>query len=116
MIAGFIVHGSSPKTVLIRSLGPSLTQFGVPDVLANPQLELHDANSLIARNDDWQTTQIGGIITNDQVAEIQNSQLAPSNSAESAIIATLQPGTYTAIVRGVNNTTGNALVEVYSLP
>ena len=115
MIAGFIVQGSSQKTVLIRALGPSLTQFGVPDVLANPQLELHDANSLIAQNDDWQTTQIGGIITSDQVAEIQNSHLAPTNPAESAIIATLQPGTYTAIVRGVNNTTGNALVEVYDL-
>jgi len=87
----------------------------VPDALANPQLELHDANSLIAQNDDWQTTQIGGIITSDQVAEIQNSHLAPTNPAESAIIATLQPGTYTAIVRGVNNTTGNALVEVYDL-
>ena len=71
--------------------------------------------SLIGRNDDWQTTQIGGIITSDQVAEIQNSQLAPSNPAESAIIATLQPGSYTAIVRGVNNTTGNGLVEVYAL-
>jgi hypothetical protein len=67
-------------------------------------------------NDDWQTTQIGGIITRDQVVEIQNSQLAPTNPAESAIIATLQPGSYTAIVRGVNNITGNALVEVYSLP
>src|SRR2546421_7381021 len=115
MIAGFIVQGSSSKTVLIRAIGPSLTQFGVPDALANPQLELHDANSLIGRNDDWQTTQIGGIITSDQVAEIQNSHLAPTNPAESAIIATLQPGTYTAIVSGVNNTTGNALVEVYDL-
>jgi hypothetical protein len=66
-------------------------------------------------NDDWQTTQIGGIIASDQVGEIQSSQLAPTNPAESAIIATLQPGSYTAIVRGVNNTTGNALVEVYSL-
>jgi hypothetical protein len=87
----------------------------VPDALANPQLELHDANSLIGMNDDWQTTQIFGIITSDQVVEIQNSQLAPTNPLESAIIATLQPGSYTAIVRGVNNTTGNALVEVYSL-
>jgi hypothetical protein len=59
--------------------------------------------------------EIGGIITSDQVTEIQNSHLAPTNTAESAIIATLQPGSYTAIVRGVNNTSGNALVEVYDL-
>ena len=64
---------------------------------------------------DWQTTQIGGIITSDQVVEIQASQLAPTSPAESAIIATLPPGSYTAIVGGVNNTTGNALVEVYAL-
>ena len=115
MIGGFIVV-TQPTRVIIRAIGPSLTQFGVPDALANPQLELHDATSLIGQNDDWQTTQIGGIITSDQVAEIQNSQLAPTNPAESAIIATLQPGSYTAIVRGVNNTTGNALVEVYALP
>jgi hypothetical protein len=114
MIGGFIVV-TQPTRVIIRAIGPSLTQFGVPDALANPQLELHDANSVIARNDDWQTTQIGGIITSDQVAEIQNSQLAPTNPPESAIIATLQPGNYTAIVRGVNGTTGTALVEVYTL-
>jgi plastocyanin len=115
MIAGFIVQGSPPKTVLIRALGPSLTQFGVPDVLANPQLELHDVNSLIGMNNDWQTTQIGGVITSDQVMEIQNSGLAPSDPLESALIATLPPGSYTAIVSGVNNTTGNALAEVYDL-
>ena len=115
MIGGFIVV-TQPTRVIIRAIGPSLTQFGVPDALANPQLELHDATSIIGRNDDWQTTQLGGIITSDQVAEIQNSQLAPTNPAESAIIATLQPGSYTAIVRGANNTTGNALVEVYALP
>jgi hypothetical protein len=115
MIGGFLVV-TQPTRVIIRAIGPSLTQFGVPDALANPQLELHDATtSTIARNDDWQTTQIFGIITSDQVAEIQNSQLAPTNPAESAIIATLQPGSYTAIVRGVNNATGNALVEVYAL-
>jgi sugar lactone lactonase YvrE len=115
MIAGFIVQGSSPKMVLIRAIGPSLTNFGVPNVLANPQLELHNANSLIARNDNWQTTQIGGIITSNQVAEIRNSGLAPSNPLESALIATLPPGNYTAIARGVNNTTGNGLAEVYDL-
>jgi hypothetical protein len=115
MIGGFIVVTQSTR-VIIRAIGPSLTPFGVPDALANPQLELHDANSLIGRNGDWQATQLGGIITSDQVTEIQNSQLAPTNPAESAIIATLPPGSYSAIVRGANNTTGNALVEAYALP
>jgi hypothetical protein len=114
MIGGFIVV-AHPTRVIIRAIGPSLTQFGVPDTLANPQLELHDTTSLIGQNNDWQTTQIGGIITSNQVAEIQASQLAPTSPAESAIIATLQPGSYTAIVQGVNSTTGNALVEVYAL-
>jgi FtsP/CotA-like multicopper oxidase with cupredoxin domain len=115
MIGGFIVV-TQPTRVIIRAIGPSLTQFGVPDALANPQLELHNANGTIARNDGWQTTQLGGIITNDQAAEIQDSKLAPAHPAESAIIATLQPGSYTAIVRGADNTTGNAVVEVYVLP
>jgi hypothetical protein len=115
MIGGFIVV-TRPTRVIVRAIGPSLTQLGLPDALANPQLELHDATGTIARNDDWQITQLGGIITADQVTELQSSQLAPTSSAESAIIVTLQPGSYTAIVRGVSNTTGNALVEVYALP
>ena len=115
MIGGFILV-TQPTRVIIRAIGPSLTQFGVPDALANPQLELHDVTSLIGQNNDWQTTQIGGLITGDQVAEIQASQLAPTNPTESAIIGTLQPGRYTAIVRGFNNSTGNALIEVYALP
>ncbi|MGI8480861.1 MAG: multicopper oxidase family protein, partial [Chthoniobacterales bacterium] len=113
MIGGFIVV-TQPTRVIIRAIGPSLTQFGVPDVLANPQLELHDATGVIARNNDWQTTLISEIISSDQVGEIQNNHLAPTDPAESVIIATLQPGSYTAIVRGTNNTTGNALVEVYT--
>jgi hypothetical protein len=115
MIGGFIVV-TQPTRVIIRAIGPSLTQFGVPDALANPQLELHDATSTIAQNNDWQTTQLGGIITSDQVVAIQGSGLPPTHPAESAIIATLPPGTYTAIVSGVNNTVGVGLVEVYRLP
>ena len=115
MIAGFIVQGSAPKKILLRAAGPSLMQFGVSNPMANPRLELHDTNNTIGANDNWQTTQVGGVITSDQVAEIQNSGLAPSDPLESALIATLPPGSYTAIVRGVNNTMGNALVEVYDL-
>ena len=115
MIGGFIIVTQATK-VIIRAIGPSLTQKGVPDALANPQLELHNMfGVLLGQNDDWQTTEIGGIITSDQVAEIRASGLAPTNPAEAAIIATLVPGNYTAIVRGANNTTGNALVEVYDL-
>jgi hypothetical protein len=116
MIGGFIVAGAQPKQGIIRAIGPELTQFGVPNVLANPTLELHDGTgALIGSNDNWQHTIIGGIITNDQRGDIRNSGYAPGNRNESAIIAFLPPGNYTAIVRGVNNTTGVALVEVYDL-
>ena len=116
MIGGFIAEGTGPKQVIIRAIGPELTQYGIADALANPRLELHDGSgALIATNDDWQTTILGGIITSNQVSDIQNSGHAPTAASESAIIATLPPGNYTAIVSGVNNTTGVALVEVYDL-
>jgi hypothetical protein len=116
MIGGFIINGSGPKTVIVRAIGPELTQFGVPNAMADPALDLHNSTgALIASNNNWQTTVIGGIITSDQVSAIQNSRHAPTQASESAIIATLQPGNYTAIVRGVSNTTGVALVEVYDL-
>jgi hypothetical protein len=116
MIGGFIVQGSGPKRVIIRAIGPELTQYGIADALANPRLELHNrTGALIATNDDWQTTILGGVITTNQVSEIQNSGHAPTAASESAIVADVQPGNYTAIVRGVNNTAGVALVEVYDL-
>jgi hypothetical protein len=116
MIGGFIVQGTQPKRVIIRAIGPELSQYGVPNPMANPTLELHDGTgALIASNDNWQTTIIGGIITQDQVQDIINSGHAPGDPNESAIIANLPAGNYTAIVRGVNNTTGVALVEVYDL-
>ena len=116
MIGGFIVQGTGAKKVIIRAIGPELTQYGITNALANPTLELHDAaGALIGSNDNWQTTIIGGIITSNQVSDIQNSGHAPTAASESAIIANLAPGSYTAIVRGVSNTTGVALVEVYDL-
>src|SRR5438477_153003 len=119
MIGGFIVQGTGPKTVIIRAIGPELIPppYNIPNALADPTLELHNGTgALIASNNNWQTTVIGGIITSNQVSAIQNSGHAPTQPSESAIIATLQPGNYTAIVRGVNNTIGVALVEVYDLP
>ena len=116
MIGGFIVQGTGPKRVIIRAIGPELTQHGITDALANPRLELHNGTgALIGSNDNWQTTILGGIITSNQVSDIQNSGHAPTAASESAIIANLQPGNYTAIVTGVNNTAGIALVEVYDL-
>ena len=109
MIAGVTSGGTGPTTVLARTLGPTLSQFGVPSVLANPKLELHDANgTLIASNDDW--------VNSPQKPQIQATGLAPPNNLEPAIISTLPVGNMTAVASGVNNTTGNALVEVYTLP
>jgi hypothetical protein len=117
MIAGFIIQAPGANTVLIRALGPTLGQppFNVPNVLSDPTLELYNSNRvLIARNDDWQNTVIFGFITSDQRQAIINSGLAPAFALESAMIVTLPPGNYTAIVRGFNtNIVGNALVEVY---
>jgi hypothetical protein len=116
MIGGVIVQGTLPTRVIVRAIGPELTQYGVPNPLADPTLELHDSTgALIASNDNWQHTIIGGIITSDQVAMIRASGHAPTDPGESAIIANLPPGNYTATVRGVNATTGVGLVEVYDL-
>jgi N-acetylneuraminic acid mutarotase len=118
MIGGFIVQGAQPKRVIIRAIGPELSAppFNVPNALANPTLELHNGTgALIASNDNWMTTVIGGIITSNQVGEIRTSGHAPTDGRESAIVADLSAGNYTAIVRGVNNATGVALVEVYDL-
>jgi hypothetical protein len=118
MIGGFIIEGAGPKTVILRAIGPELVTppFNIPNALGDPTLELHNGSgALIARNDNWQTTVIGGIIAASQVSAIQNSGHAPTQPTESAIVATLQPGNYTAIVRGVNNSIGIALVEVYDI-
>ena len=107
MIGGFIIGGDQPTKVIVRAIGPSLTQFGIGDALLDPVLELHDGSgNLVTQNDDWRS---------DQEQAITDSGLAPSDDHESAILTTLAPGGYTAIVRGKNNTTGVALVEVYNL-
>jgi len=108
LIGGFIVTGNASKKVIVRAIGPSLTQYHVPNALQNPTLELHDhTGAVIKSNDNWMNA------SNKQ--EIINSGYAPSNDLESAILTTLAPGNYTAIIRGKNGTTGNALVEVYDL-
>ncbi|MEY2495869.1 MAG: hypothetical protein QOJ45_2361 [Verrucomicrobiota bacterium] len=107
LIAGFIVSGTEPKKIIVRGIGPSLSNFGVPGPLADPILELHGGSGqLLTSNDDWRS---------DQQSEIQNSGVAPTNNLESAIIATLSPGSYTAVLRGKGNPTGVGLVDAYDL-
>src|SRR4029077_1537179 len=107
LIAGFIISGSDAKRVIVRAIGPSLSNSHVPDPLADPTLTIYDSNHVVvASNDNWRDT---------QQAEIEASGLAPQNDLESAIIVTLPPGAYTAIVSGKNGGTGNALAEVYDL-
>ncbi len=118
LIEGFIIQGSagSTKKILVRALGPSLLPFGVDDAVANPTLEIHDSSGVtVATNNDWKITQIGGLITGDQSAEIAASNLAPSNEVESAIIASLAPGSYTAVVQGAGGETGTGVVDAYDL-
>src|SRR3954468_18293223 len=107
-IAGFIVTGSSAKKVLIRGIGPSLSSSGVPTPLANPTVTLFDnSGNVVTTNDDWKSSP--------NAAEIMSSGLAPSNDLESALIADLAPGQYTAQLAGNSNGTGNGVVEVYDL-
>jgi hypothetical protein len=108
VIAGFILgNKTGDDRIVIRGLGPSLSTFGVPNALQDPTLELRDQNGTLLRSDnDWQDDSA-------QAAEITAAGLAPSNSKESAIAASLPPGPYTAILAGLNNGTGVGLVEVY---
>lgn len=110
MIAGLIVtpNNAGSLHVLIRALGPTLGEFGVPGFLEDPRLELVDASGTVLRsNASWQS---------DQALQIQSANLAPKYDQEAALIETLAPGQYTAIVRGTGGTTGVGLVEVYNIP
>ena len=107
MIGGFIIGGTTPAKIMVRAIGPSLADFGVSGVLPDPVLELHDKDgSLIYQNDNWRA---------EQAQQIIDTTLAPSDESESAIIATLAPAAYTAIVHDAGAAQGVALVEVYML-
>jgi hypothetical protein len=106
LIGGFIIGGSEPAKVLVRAIGPSLADKGVQSPLLDPTLEVHDINGAVISNDDWRNT---------QEALVNATTIPPSDDRESAILATLAPGHYTAIVRGKNDTKGVALVEVFML-
>ena len=110
LIDGVILGGGNPRRVLFRALGPSVKSGGttVPGALTNPEMDLFNANgTLLRNNDNWPDAP--------NVAEIAATGLAPPNNNESAILLTLGPGNYTAVVRGVNGTTGIGLAEAYKL-
>jgi hypothetical protein len=113
MIGGVIVgDGTALGTIVVRGLGPSLSQAGISNVLADPTLELHDSNgSTIATNDDWKKRADG----TSQQAEIEATKIPPANDVESAVLATLPAGNYTAILSGKTGTPGVALIEAYNL-
>ncbi len=107
MIGGFIIGGVESTDVLVRAIGPSLAALGVSQPLVDPVLELHDyEGTLIATNDNWRS---------EQQTEIIATGIAPTDDRESAIMATLDPASYTVIVRGQGGTTGVGLVEIYNL-
>jgi hypothetical protein len=104
LIGGFIVRGNQPVQVLVRAQGASLGAFGVTGQLADTVLELYQGSTLLQTNDDWRAT---------QQAAISATGMAPGADTDSAVVATLQPGAYTVIVRGKNNATGVALVDAF---
>ena len=110
VIAGVILgNGGGPDRIVVRGIGPSLTAFGVPNALANPTLELrNEAGTVVSSNNDWQDNPT-------QATDITAVGLAPSDSLESALVATLPPGRYTALLAGQTNGTGVGLVEVYDV-
>jgi arylsulfate sulfotransferase len=108
LIGGFIVTGTEPKTMVLRALGPSLSGFGLSDVLRNPVLSVYNSSrTLIASNDNWQSDPNHFVV--------ESNGLAPANLSESAIARNMPPGAYTVIVRGKDPTPGNSLVELYDL-
>jgi hypothetical protein len=124
LIAGFVVTGNAPKRVLIRGVGPSLSQFDVPNAVNDPMLRLYDASTstVIAQNDNWSAPQP---LNASQVAATSDDIVAassetgafplPANSRDADIVITLMPGQYSAVVSGVNSATGAGMVEVYEI-
>jgi hypothetical protein len=105
MIGGFIITGNVPKAVVLRGLGPSLSRFGITDLLLDPVLELRGTSgNLIFRNDNWKDTQRN---------QIEGTLFQPTDDRESVIVTTLPPTAYTMILTGKNQTTGIGAVEVY---
>jgi hypothetical protein len=118
MIAGFIISGDAPKTMLIRARGPTLADLGVPHVMHDPFLRLYSGQTVIAQNDNWRDSQEQAISATglDPCQPFQVGGTVPTDCGlESAVLATLNPGAYTAIVSGIAGETGVGLVEVYEV-
>ena len=107
LIGGFIIGGSAPKTVVVRARGPSLIPFGIANALPNPTMQLFSGQTVLATSDDWGTAA--------NAAAITTSGFAPSSPLESAILTTLGPGAYTAVVSGVGGVTGVGIIEVFEV-
>ena len=108
LIGGFIVSGTEPKTIVLRALGPSLSGFGLSDVLADPVLSVYNSSgTLITSNDNWQSDPNHFVV--------ESNGLAPANLSESAIARNMPPGAYTVIVTGKDATPGISLVELYDI-
>jgi hypothetical protein len=112
LIGGFVVTGNGPKKVMLRGIGPSLATAGVTGALADPTLELHLGDGSVIPNDNWKINDQTG---QSQEAQIRATTIAPSNDLESAIVASLAPGSYTVILRGKSGGVGTALIEAYDL-
>lgn len=115
MIAGFVIKGETPVTILVRGIGPGLSQFGVTGVLGNPKLTLFRDSTVVAINDNWADVGAAALAS---TANAVGAFALPTNSLDAALLATLEPGSYTAQVSGVDPTaaTGIALVEIYEVP
>lgn len=106
MIGGFIITGNTPKQVIVRGIGPSLASSGLTDLIDDPTLQLFGTGGQIAFNDDWKDL---------QQADIEATTVPPTDDREPAIVATLNPAAYTAVISGKNGETGVGLLEVYDL-
>jgi hypothetical protein len=114
-IGGFVVRGSQPEKVLIRAVGPTLSEFGVTGLLAQPSLSVVDSSgNTVATNTGWSNNSDAAAISFE--SEAAGAFSLSSGSADCALLLTLPPGAYTAVVSGANGTSGVALVEVYQAP
>ncbi len=112
LIAGFVIGGTTARTVLIRAIGPTLSAFGVTGTLVDPRLQLFSGATIVRENDNWNGDQLLTSIG----TSVGAFALSDPQSRDAILLTTLAPGSYTAQVSGVNNTTGVALVELYEVP
>ena len=114
IVPGFVVGGDGPTTFLIRAIGPSLTQFNIDDALADPQLSVYAGNDLVTANDNWFVS--GTSAQTESATAAVGAFAIADTSLDAGVTVTLQPGSYTVHVSGVNGGGGTVLVEIYPLP